>query len=105
MTTTTQTCQIEKCKHPYRAKGYCDRHYQQWRRGELAHPRYRTCNQENCRKKWFASGYCEEHYNTRFGKKGEAPAAKALAPEAKAVEKTEKKEAPDAKPPEPPQAA
>lgn len=101
MTEPTQACQIEKCKGIYRAKGYCDRHYKKWRRGELAHPRYNTCNQEGCRKKWFANGYCEEHYKTRFGKGEGTPAAAVIAPvaEPKAeAKKEEKTKAPDPAP-------
>jgi len=30
-----RTCKVEGCNEPYRSKGYCGRHYQQWRRGRL----------------------------------------------------------------------
>lgn len=107
MTELTQTCTIEKCKGTYRAKGYCDRHYKKWRRGELPHSRYETCNQEGCRKKWFERGYCEEHAKTHFGKKGEgAPASIApAAAEPKAEAKTEAKKEEKTKAPDPAPAA
>ncbi len=28
-------CKVEGCKRPYRAKGYCNVHYRQWRKGLL----------------------------------------------------------------------
>ena len=31
----TLTCKVEGCDEPYRAKGFCARHYQQWKRGRL----------------------------------------------------------------------
>jgi len=32
----TLTCKVAGCDEPYRSKGFCARHYQQWRRGRLA---------------------------------------------------------------------
>jgi hypothetical protein len=83
-------CHIEGCKKPYRAKGYCDRHYKKWRAGDLPHPRYKTCLQESCRKKRHLSfSLCEEHYNVKIGKS--AVEAKAATP---AEVKTEEPSAP-----------
>lgn len=31
----TLTCKVSGCDEPYRAKGFCARHYQQWKRGRL----------------------------------------------------------------------
>jgi hypothetical protein len=31
-----RTCKVPDCGDPYRSKGFCGRHYQQWRRGRLA---------------------------------------------------------------------
>ncbi len=78
-------CKAEGCKRTYRAKGYCNVHYNKWRRGELAaKPRYKTCSEENCRKPIFKFGICEAHYTAWItSKKGvaqeapEAPAAPA----------------------------
>ncbi len=32
-------CKVEGCRRPYRAKGYCNVHYKQWRKGLLPKPR------------------------------------------------------------------
>ena len=87
----SQACRVEKCKRPYRAKGYCTVHYKKWRRFELPKGRYKTCATEGCRKKRFQRGLCEEHYKTVFGKKEEGAAAKQSpegAPPAAATETT-----------------
>lgn len=34
-----EKCRIDRCKRPYRAKGYCNVHYKAWRHGELPHSR------------------------------------------------------------------
>ena len=31
----THTCKVPECDEMYRSKGFCARHYQQWRRGRL----------------------------------------------------------------------
>jgi hypothetical protein len=59
---TGETCRIEKCKQPVRAKGYCRKHYIGWRRGDVgAKHRYKACSKEGCRKKAVLGGKCEEH--------------------------------------------
>jgi len=78
MTTQSKSCKAEKCKRPYRAKGYCNVHYKKWRRGELPHSRYDICNQDPCRKPQHLRGLCDEHYKAKFGKKE----AEVAAPEA-----------------------
>ena len=93
-----KTCKIKGCKRPYRAKGYCNVHYQKWRKGELEKPRYQTCNfgvnklkrgeKKECLKKVFRGGLCEEHYQSSFAKKKaiqEPAAAPAEAAPAKAT--------------------
>ena len=77
MTSDSDSCKIEGCKRPYRAKGYCNVHYQKWRCGELPHPRYRTCVQEECHKRVFQKSLCEEHFRAHYPK-----LAKKLLPEA-----------------------
>lgn len=67
------TCRHENCKQPVRAKGYCRRHFQGWRRGEIgAKHRYSICSKEACRKKAEFAGRCAEHRKN-------APAAEAAA--------------------------
>ena len=85
-----KNCKVKGCKRPYRAKGYCNVHYQKWRKGELPKARYDTCNfgvnklkrgeKKECLKKVFRRGLCEEHFHAKFKKKeAEAPAAPAPA--------------------------
>lgn len=69
-----KTCTVEGCKRPYRAKGYCFFHYDQWREGKLGHARYNTCSKPDCKKKVFKAGMCEQHYNEATGKGAAAPA-------------------------------
>jgi hypothetical protein len=57
-----ETCRVEKCKQPVRAKGYCRKHYAGWRRGQIGKKhRYNTCSKEGCRKPAVAGGVCAEH--------------------------------------------
>ena len=55
-------CQIDGCKRPYRAKGYCTAHYNKWRKGEFGKARYKTCSAEDCLKQTVHWGVCQEHY-------------------------------------------
>jgi len=56
-------CQQKDCKRPYRAKGYCNVHYKEWRQGGLGKKRYKTCNQESCKKPMGSKrGLCDAHY-------------------------------------------
>ena len=77
------TCKAANCGKEVQAKGYCSRHFNQWRKGKMPKPRYKTCNAENCRKRQERRGLCSEHYAKEYGKKvettGEAPAAAAAA--------------------------
>ena len=69
-----EKCCVEKCKQPVRAKGYCRKHYINWRRGKIGKKhRYNTCGKEGCRKPAVAGGMCNEH------KKGATPAEGAAA--------------------------
>jgi hypothetical protein len=55
-------CTAPNCKQAVRAKGYCRKHYQAWRRGTLGgHHRYKTCTKEGCRKKREFGSLCAEH--------------------------------------------
>jgi hypothetical protein len=56
-------CGEEACKRPYRAKGYCGKHYRLWRQHKLGKKqRYHTCGKEGCRKPMVRWGMCEEHF-------------------------------------------
>jgi len=57
-----EKCSVEKCKQEVRAKGYCRKHYMNWRRGKIgAKHRYKICSKEGCRKPVVAGGVCAEH--------------------------------------------
>lgn len=82
-----KVCKMAGCKRPYRAKGYCNVHFQKWRRGEIegAKPRYKTCGEENCRKPMYRQGLCEQHYSAwSASKKPQVPETPAAAPAAEA---------------------
>jgi hypothetical protein len=66
-------CKLEGCERESVGKGYCARHYKEWRRGKLPKGRYKTCTNEGCRKPRAIGSKCEEH--GRKGAAGEAPAA------------------------------
>jgi hypothetical protein len=56
------TCRADKCKQPVRAKGYCRKHFMNWRRGSVGdHHRYKICSKEACRKPRTKGGLCDEH--------------------------------------------
>lgn len=58
-------CKIEDCDHKYYGCGYCNKHYQQFRKGTLgiARPKFeRTCTVEGCERVHYARGYCTKHY-------------------------------------------
>jgi len=75
MATEIEKCGVEKCKRPYRAKGFCNIHFKKWRRGEMPKKsRYKTCGEGDCRKPLFRRGICEEHYNAWLASRN-APAA------------------------------
>jgi len=54
------TCRAEGCKQPVRAKGYCRKHFMNWRSGSLGdHHRYKICSKEACRKPRTRGGLCD----------------------------------------------
>jgi len=77
------TCSAAGCEKDVQAKGYCPRHYSQWRKGKMPKPRYKSCHAEGCHKPRDRRGLCTEHYAKEYSKaKGaaaEAPAAPASA--------------------------
>jgi hypothetical protein len=73
------TCRAEGCKQAVRAKGYCRKHFMNWRRGTVGdHHRYKICSKEACRKPRTKGGLCDEH----AGSGAAAPAAEGAAPAA-----------------------
>ena len=73
------SCKSAECGKDVRAKGYCDRHYRQWRKGKLAKPRYTTCHAEGCHKPRERRGLCAEHFAKEYGKKTPTTEAAAAA--------------------------
>jgi hypothetical protein len=71
------TCKAANCDKEVKGKGYCARHYAQWRKGKLSKARYKSCHAENCRKPISRRGLCTEHFAAEFGKKKAAAAASA----------------------------
>ena len=69
------TCKFEGCAGPTLGKGYCARHYKQWRRGALPKARYKTCTQEGCRKPRRVRSRCEEHARKPAADASPAPGA------------------------------
>ena len=69
------TCKAAECGKDVRAKGYCDRHYRQWRKGKLPKPRYTSCHAEGCHKPRERRGLCAEHFAKEYGKKAETTEA------------------------------
>jgi hypothetical protein len=74
------TCKAEGCSKDVQAKGYCLRHYRQWRKGTLGKPRYKTCNAEGCRKPMQRRGLCSEHFSKEYGKSKKQAEPEAAAP-------------------------
>jgi hypothetical protein len=62
------TCKANECGKEVQAKGYCPRHYRQWRKGKLPKPRYTTCHAEGCHKPRARRGFCAEHFSKHYGK-------------------------------------
>ena len=73
-------CKAKECGKEVRAKGYCERHYRQWRKGKLGKPRYGACNAESCRKPRVRRGLCAEHFAKEHPGKSKAAEAAAEAP-------------------------
>ena len=74
---TKGTCKTEGCSKDVQAKGYCPRHYSQWRKGKLPKPRYTTCHAEGCHKPRHRRGLCPDHFAKEYGKKTTEVAAAA----------------------------
>ena len=85
-----KSCSVKACKRTYRAKGYCNSHYRDWRNGKFGIARYKTCKDTDCRKpiRMNGHGYCETHFQNYYVKgvevvKAPAAAKPAAAPAAK----------------------
>lgn len=63
-------CRVESCGHPIKGHGYCDTHYQRWRRlgDALAEVRItqtnlgKECSVDNCDRPAKTRGWCPLHY-------------------------------------------
>lgn len=64
---TDQTCSVENCSRPVRARGLCRKHYDEWRATRAPDlrphmPREETCREEGCSSPVKARGWCGAHY-------------------------------------------
>lgn len=76
----SETCSVDKCKQPVRAKGLCRKHFIGWRRGAVGdNHRYKICSKEGCRKPRTRGGLCDEHAGVATPE-GAAPAEGGAAP-------------------------
>ena len=61
-----KSCVVESCKNKHRAKGYCGKHYKQWRNNRLGKTETKDglqgCRIANCQNKHEAIGFCSKHY-------------------------------------------
>ena len=66
-------CTVSGCRRKHVARGYCHRHYQQWRRtGEPVPPqRPKTCAAPGCTRPHRSGGFCDTHY--RQARTGHTP--------------------------------
>ena len=58
-------CKVDGCEGKHYSKGYCKRHYQQFKKyGEdLLPPKEAKCSVDGCNNKHKAKGYCNKHYS------------------------------------------
>jgi hypothetical protein len=78
MPNPSKSCRQAGCGRPADGgKGYCGRHYRQWRRGGLPKARYKTCRVEGCRKRSVARGRCQEHFSRDYPGRRKSDAAAA----------------------------
>ncbi len=66
-------CSVDGCDIPARSNGYCNTHYQRWRRnGDPEVDRRKTakqCSVKGCYRMCVGHGYCNTHY-MRFKRHG-----------------------------------
>lgn len=58
-------CKVNNCDGKHKAKGYCDKHYRQYRKyGERLAPvkEVKVCSVNGCNNEVCAKGYCSKHY-------------------------------------------
>lgn len=59
-----KTCSIQECQNKHKAFGYCDKHYQRYKKHNdplIAHPKKR-CSAAGCNNTHYGLGYCDKHY-------------------------------------------
>jgi hypothetical protein len=64
-------CSVQECDTPHFARGYCGKHYRQWRKANQA----RHCSVGGCGGPLEARGYCIKHY-TRWLRYGDVNIAR-----------------------------
>lgn len=54
---SNRTCEIDGCTNKSKARGYCPKHYQSWRRSNFG-----TCSIDGCENTEHARSLCKSHY-------------------------------------------
>ncbi len=61
-----KTCAVQGCNNSHRAKGFCGKHYKQWRKERLGETVSRDgsqgCKVAGCEGRHEAMGFCSKHY-------------------------------------------
>ena len=68
-----EECKVEGCENKHRAKGYCQKHYDKFKKyGDplITKEKINKCTVNGCENKHKAKGYCVKHYY-RFKKHGD----------------------------------
>ena len=70
---STRSCSIPGCEGKFRARGYCNAHYKQYRQGRMPGRPFvplqpKGCAVPGCEGKHRSRGYCEKHYQQQWRK-------------------------------------
>ena len=59
-------CEVDSCCSKHHAKGYCSKHYQNWKRHGKPVVKIQDCLIEGCNNSHKSKGYCSLHYNRLY---------------------------------------
>ena len=58
-----RSCSVPNCHAKHLARGYCQRHYRQFKRTGSPHSEIRiVCSVAECKRAHYARGHCKSHY-------------------------------------------